>query len=155
MFFVANILLTQSLKSQKFDYPIPNLKYQLKNKYQPLAKNFTKGYHSVVTLVLYHFCDMSLIADCEIFCTCSFFGDTIWHCWHWFLVSNISVSHALEMTITFITQPLSCFAFHVPNLLLTQNFVYTTLFSSVPPPPPPPPPINNDRSFSAKLLQRL
>jgi hypothetical protein len=32
----------------------------------------------------------------------------------------------------YITQPLSCFVFHLPNLLLTQNFVYPTLFSSVP-----------------------
>jgi hypothetical protein len=32
----------------------------------------------------------------------------------------------------FITQPLSCFVFHLPNLLLTQNFVYPTFFSSVP-----------------------
>jgi hypothetical protein len=30
--------------------------------------------------------------------------------------------------------------FQLPNLLLAQNFVYPTLFSSVPPPPPPPPP---------------
>jgi hypothetical protein len=64
-------------------------------------------------------------------------------CWHCFLVFNIWVSHALEMTIyIFITQPLSCFVFHLPNLLLTQNFVYPTLFSSVPPPT-----INNDRSL--------
>ena len=63
MFFVAKFLLTQPLKSQK----LPNLKYQLKNKYPPLAKNFTKGYHSVVTHVLYHFCDMSLITACGNF----------------------------------------------------------------------------------------
>jgi hypothetical protein len=31
---------------------LPKLKYQLKNKYPPLAKTFTKGYHSVVTHVL-------------------------------------------------------------------------------------------------------
>jgi hypothetical protein len=111
---------------------LPNLKYQLKNEYPPLAKNFTKGYHSVVTHVLYHFCDMSLITACAIFCslkfhivcTCTFFGDTIclltnwkmikivtlidshivltYDSWHCFLVvSNISVSHALEMTIIF------------------------------------------------------
>jgi hypothetical protein len=44
----------------------------------------------------------------------------------------------------FITQPSSCFVYHLPNLLLTQNFVYpTTLFSSVPPPA-----INNDRSLN-------
>jgi hypothetical protein len=30
-----------------------NLKYQLKNKYPPLAKNFAKEYCSVVTHVLY------------------------------------------------------------------------------------------------------
>jgi hypothetical protein len=72
-------------KVKKF---LPNLKYQLKNKYPLLARNFTKGYHSVVTHVLYHFCDnsdMSLITACAIFCslkfhvvcTCTFFGDTI------------------------------------------------------------------------------
>jgi hypothetical protein len=49
-----------------------NLKYQLKYKYPPLAKNFTNGYHSIVTHVLYHFCDMSLITACEIFCSLSF-----------------------------------------------------------------------------------
>jgi hypothetical protein len=43
----------------------------------------------------------------------------------------------------YITQPLSCCFFHLPNLLLTQNFVYPTLFSSVPPPA-----INNDRSLT-------
>ena len=42
----------------------------------------------------------------------------------------------------FITQPLSCFVFHLPNLLLTQDFVYPNIFSSVPPP------INNDDYLS-------
>jgi hypothetical protein len=65
---------------------LPHLKYQFKNKYPPMAKNFTKGYHSIVIHVLYHFCDTSLIITaCAIFCsvkfhvvcTCSFFGDTI------------------------------------------------------------------------------
>ena len=79
--------------------------------------------------------------------------------WHWLMVmisleslslgSNISVKcllyFSLEMTINFITQPLSCFVFHLPNLLLTQNLVYPTLFSSVPPPA-----INNERSLSTK-----
>jgi hypothetical protein len=80
MFFVAKILLTQPLKSQKFDYPTSNI-----NLKKNLAKNFTKGYYSVVTHVLCHFCGMSLITACEIFCslkfhvvcTCTFFGDTI------------------------------------------------------------------------------
>jgi hypothetical protein len=54
-------------------------------------------------------------------------------CWHCVLVFNIWVSQALEMTIHFFTQPfaLFCFSF-IPNLLLTRNFVYPTLFSSVP-----------------------
>jgi hypothetical protein len=63
----------------------PNLKYQSQNKYPPLVKNFTKEYNSVVTHVLYHFCDTSLITACAIFCslkfhvvcTCTFFRDTI------------------------------------------------------------------------------
>jgi hypothetical protein len=46
---------------------ITHLKYQLKNKYPPLAKNFTNGYDSVLTHVLCHFCDMSLITACDIF----------------------------------------------------------------------------------------
>ena len=48
---------------------LPNLKYHLKNKYPPLAKNIRKGYHSVVTHILvYYFYDMSLITACAIFC---------------------------------------------------------------------------------------
>ena len=59
MFLLEKILLTQPLKSQHFF--LPNLRYQLENKYPPVAKNVTKGYRSVVTHVLYHFCDTSLI----------------------------------------------------------------------------------------------
>jgi hypothetical protein len=77
MFFLANIWLIQPLKV--------NLKYQLKYKYPPLAKDVTRGYYSVVTHVLYYFCDMSVITACAIFnsanfhvvCTCTFFGETI------------------------------------------------------------------------------
>jgi hypothetical protein len=64
------------------------------------------------------------------------------HCFY-----NIWASHALELTINFHypTLELFCFVFHLPNHLLTQNFVYPTLFSSVPPPA-----INiNDRSLRA------
>jgi hypothetical protein len=123
---------------------LPNLKYQLKNKYPPLAKNFTKGNHSVVTHVLYHFCDMSLITDCEIFCslkfhvvcTCTFFGDNIclptnrkmvkivtlidshivltYDCWHCFL----SLQYFSE----------SCFGndnkFLLPNPWVVLFFIY-------------------------------
>jgi hypothetical protein len=146
----------------------PNNKYQLKNKYPPLAKNVTNGYRSVVTHVLYYFCDISLIAACAIFCslkfhvvcTCTFFGDTIcrltnrkmtkivtlidshivltYDWWHCFLVFNIWVSRTLEMTIKFITQPLSCFVFHLPNLLLLHlhKILFTQPFSLRHYPPP-------------------
>jgi hypothetical protein len=70
---------------KKSAFFLTNLKYQLKNIYPPLAKNFTKGYHAVVTYFLCHFCDMSSKTACAIFCslkfhvvcTCTFFGDTI------------------------------------------------------------------------------
>jgi hypothetical protein len=57
---------------------------------------------------------------------------------------NLDVFHKNGKSIGqyFITLPLSCFVFHLPNLLLTPNFVYPTLFSSVPPPA-----INYDRSL--------
>ena len=45
----------------------------------------------------------------------------------------------------FIIQPFSCFVFHLPNLLLTQNRVYPTLFSSLPLPA-----INNYRFLTDK-----
>ena len=64
---------------------MPNLKYKV----------FTKGYHSVTTHVLYHFCDM---------------------------------------TINFYYPTLDLFCYSFTQLLLTQNCVYPTLFSSVPPP---------------------
>jgi hypothetical protein len=126
---------------------LPKLKYQFKNNYPPLAKNLTKGYHSVVIHVLYHFSDMSLITACEIFCslkfhvvcTCTFFGNTIcfvkmikivtlidshivltYDCWHWFSVSNISVGHALEMKINFCYSTLELFC-----LSFTQPFTYS------------------------------
>jgi hypothetical protein len=103
---------------------------------------------------------MSLITACAIFCslkfhivcTCNFFGDNIclltnrkmikivtlidlhivltYDCWHCFLVFNIWASHALEMTINFYYPTLTLELFLI-NLLLTQNFVYSTLFSLV------------------------
>jgi hypothetical protein len=64
--FVGETFADPTIKKSK--YFLSNLKYQLKNKYPPLAKNIAKGYHSVVTHVLYHFCDMSLMTACVIFC---------------------------------------------------------------------------------------
>ena len=87
-------------------------------------------------------------------------------CWHCFSVkfNDISVNHVLEMTINFYYPTLELFCFALcfslvfcfflffilflffifsPNLILTQNFVYPTFFSSVLPPA-----INNDRSLS-------
>jgi hypothetical protein len=78
LFFLVKVLPIQPLTSQKKFYPTLNIN-------SPWPKNFTKGCHSVVTHGLYHFCDMSLITACAIFCslkfhvvcTCTFFGDTI------------------------------------------------------------------------------
>ena len=44
MFFLINFFSQNDF--------LPNLKYQLKNKHPPLAKKFTKRYHSVFTHVL-------------------------------------------------------------------------------------------------------
>ena len=47
----------------------------------------------------------------------------------------------------FPSQPTSsCFMFFLTNLSLTQNFVYPTIFTSVPPP------LNNDRSLKQIYL---
>jgi hypothetical protein len=81
----------------------------------------------------------------HVVCTCTLFGDTIclltnWiYCIDiWLLTLLFSLQYLIEpcfgndITI-FITQPSSQVFFHLPNLLLTQNFVYPTLLSSVPP----------------------
>jgi hypothetical protein len=104
MFFVVKILPIQPLKIKIW---ISNPEYKLKNKYH-----------------LYHFCDMSLITGCAIFCsvrchvvcTCTLFGDTIclltnrkmikivtlidlhivltYDCWHCFLVFSFWASQS-------------------------------------------------------------
>ena len=51
IFFLPKILLIPMLKNKNIF--VPDLKYQLKNEYPPLAKSATKGYHSVVTHFLY------------------------------------------------------------------------------------------------------
>jgi hypothetical protein len=56
IFFLVKILLIQP-KSNIF-YPTSNI--NLKIEYPPLTKNITKGYNSVVTHVLYHFCDYTI-----------------------------------------------------------------------------------------------
>jgi hypothetical protein len=162
---------------------LPNLKYLLKNKYPPLAKNFTNEYHSVVTHVLYHFCDMSLITACEIFCslklhlvcTCTFFGDTI--C----LDPNKSendqdidsdwFTYCIDiwlLTLLFSLQYLSesCFGNDIklllPNPWVVLFFIYPTFYSlkisftqpfSLRCHPPPPPTINNDWSLNARYYR--
>jgi hypothetical protein len=167
------MLLIQPLKRQNFS--LPNLEYQIKNKYPPLAKNFTNWrYHSVVTHVLYHFCDMSLITACAIFSsvkfylvsTCTFFGDTIClhtnpkltkivaiilhlltciHAWRWhcFLVFNIWVSHALEMTISFYYPTLELLFFSFNKAFTHSKFCLPNryLFGATRA-------INNDRSLN-------
>jgi hypothetical protein len=109
---------------------LANLKYQLKMNTHPWPKTLQKDTVQLSHMhVLYHFCDMSLITACAIFCSlkfhvvCTFFGETIClltnrkmiktvtlidlhivltcDCWNCFLAFNIWVSRALEMTINF------------------------------------------------------
>jgi hypothetical protein len=146
--------LIQPLKSQK-NLTQPQISIK---KTPPLAKNFT-GYHSVVTHVLYHFYETSLIllTACAIFCslkfhvvcTCTFFGDTI--C---LLINRKMVKIVIDLHVVLtydcwcfdtcfgddnkflLPNPIKLFCFSFTcNLLLNQNFVYPTLFSSVPHPP--------------------
>ena len=104
MFFLVKILLIQPLKSRNFS--LPNLKYQLQNKYPLLAKNFTnRRYHSVVTHNVYHFCDMSLITACAKFhvvSTSTFFGDTI--CLH--------TNRKMTKIVTRIDSHIACIDMH-------------------------------------------
>jgi hypothetical protein len=114
-------------------------------------------YNSVVTHVLYHLCNLSLINPymCRFIlvscCLRMYFlrsEDTV--C---LLINRkmIKIVTLIESDLDydfgndnniFLTDPRVIFFFIYPiNLLLTQNFVHPcTLFSSVPPPPPPPPP---------------
>jgi hypothetical protein len=157
---LVKMFLIQTLKS----FCLPNLKYQFKKKYPPLAKNFTKEYRSVVTHVVYHFCDTSLITACAIFCslrfhvvfTCTFFGDTVclltnrkmvkivtlidlhivltYDCWHWFSVFNIWVSHASETTIFYPTLEFF-FSFIQPFTRSKFCLPNPSLFGATPPTP--------------------
>jgi hypothetical protein len=106
-----------------------------------MAKNVTKGYYSVVTHVhLWHEFDNWL---CKVSCCLHMYF--LWR--HhlppdksendqdsdsdWFTYCIQSIDMWL-LALLFITQPVSCFVFHLPNLLLTENFVYPTLLSSTP-----------------------
>ena len=120
------------------------------NVYPPLAKNFTKGYHSVVTHVLYHFCDMSLITACAIFCslkfhvvcTCTFFGDTICLLTNRKMIKIATLTDWLTycidiylLTLLFNLQYLSksCFGndskFLLPKPWVVLFFIYPTFYS--------------------------
>ena len=86
---------------------------------QPTPRNFTKGYHSVVTHVLYHFCDMSLITAIfcslkfDVLCTCTFFRDYMqlpsWQIgkwsWKWlwmiYMILCLTYMHAWLLTLLF------------------------------------------------------
>jgi hypothetical protein len=113
-------------------------------------KRIPFSYHTCPLPLLWHEFDNWQTA-CTIFCsvmfhvvcTCTFFGDTIClvtlidlhRCYIdiWLstllLVFNIWASHALEMTINLLPNPWVVLF----SLLLAQNFVYPTLFFSVPP----------------------
>ena len=53
MFFLVKYFSDPTIKKSK--NVLPNLKYQLENKYPPLAKNFTKGYTHPVPLLWHEF----------------------------------------------------------------------------------------------------
>jgi hypothetical protein len=149
LFMVPKILLTQPLKNQKFDYPISS---------HPWPK-LQKDVRQVVTHVLYHFCDTSLIMfglwnlltflQSKVSCCLRIYF--LWRhhlvptnrkmieiatltdshivltydCWHCFLVFNIWMSHALEMTINFYYPTFELFRFSFTQpFILTQNFVW-------------------------------
>ena len=147
---------------RKSYFCIPNLKYQLKSKYPPLAKLCKRLAFMCYTCplpLLWHEFDNHLrnFLHCEVSCCLHMYflwrhhlhpdkseNDQDWfrYCMDiWLLtllfdIPNIWVSHALEMTINFYyaTLELFCFSFTQP---ITQNFVYPTLFSSIPLTPPP------------------
>ena len=97
----------------------------------------TKWLPVPVTDVLYHFCGMNLITAWAT----NFLQFKVSCCLHMYFLwrhhlppdksENDQDNKSLLLCFSF-TQ-LYCFVFHLPNLLLTQNFVYPTLFSSVPP----------------------
>jgi hypothetical protein len=64
--------------------------------------------------------------------------------WLLILIFTFSLRYLSESCFGNDNTFLGCFVFHLPNILLAQNFVYPTLFSSVPPPA-----INNDRSLNS------
>jgi hypothetical protein len=123
---------------------LPNLKYQLRNKYPPLVK-IPFSCHICPLPLLWHEFDNGLWNFPQSKVSCCLHMYFLWRhhlshnksendqdsdshilltydCWHCFSVSNISVSRALEMTINFHYPTLGCFVFHLPNLLRTQIF---------------------------------
>jgi hypothetical protein len=159
---------TINLKSPKKIYPTSKINTH------PWPKTLPKVYHSVVTHVLYHFCDTSLITACVIFsslkfrvgCTCTFFGDTI--C----LMTNrkmmkIETLIDLHIVLTYWLSHwfLVLFDIWVSHALeMTINFYYPTLelfcfslpsvlfiqnfvYPTHSSSVSPPTPINNDRSL--------
>ena len=106
MFFLVKILLIQPLKTI---FTQPQISINITNKYPPLAKNVTKGYHSVVTHVFYHFCDMNLITACGIYCsrkihvvcTCSCFGDIICLMTNRKMIKIVTLRDDLHIVLTY------------------------------------------------------
>jgi hypothetical protein len=64
--FVAKNIADPTIKKWKKNFPQPQI--SIKNKYPFLVQNFTKGYRSVVALVLYHFCDMRNFLQSKVSC---------------------------------------------------------------------------------------
>jgi hypothetical protein len=108
---------------------LANLKYQLKMNTHPWPKTLQKDTVQLSHMhVLYHFCDMSLITACAIFCslkfhvvcTCTFFGDTI--C----LLTNRKISK----TVTLIDWFTYCIDMWLLKLLFSLQYLSESCFGN-------------------------
>jgi hypothetical protein len=141
---------------------LPNLKYQLKNNYpctlgQKLNKRIPFSCHTCPLSLQWHEFDNGLwnflqskVSCClhmyflwkhNLFCENDQDSDSDWFTYcidKWLLTLLFSLQYFSGSCFGndnkfLLLNPWVVF-FHLPNLLLTQNFVYPTFFSSVPPP---------------------
>ena len=146
--FLVKGFLTQSLKSHNWNvfYPISNINKKIPTPGQKLYKRIPFSCHICPLPLLWHEFDN---------CLCNFLQSKVSCCRHMYFLwrhhlppDKSENDQDKSLLLCFSFTQLYCFVFHLPNLLLTQNFVYPTLFSSVPPPA-----INNDRSLRHNMTE--